>query len=146
MNDARVVATFWNESMGRCECCGQTSKSIWGDLSGADGTHAVYFVHWTVGTPAHHPTIDLVLGQWGEGASPGSRVLVSLEYRPGEDGGAFMVINGEGRSADNRRLCGRALSRDEVIGTPLATQVFTLIDALWLTEPRVAEVRALEAP
>jgi hypothetical protein len=71
------------------------------------------------------------------------RVLVSLEYRPGEDGGSFMVINGEGRNADDRSICGRALQREEIVGTPLATKVFALVGALWLTEPRIAEVRSL---
>ncbi len=71
------------------------------------------------------------------------RVLVSLEYRPGEDGGSLIVINGEGHNADGRSICGRALQREEIVETPLSTKVFALIDALWLTEPRIAEVRSL---
>lgn len=72
-----INSTFWNESAGHCDCCGCVSKKIWGDLSDAAGTQAVYFVHWTVGAPEHFPNIDLVLGQWGEGAEPINRDLVS---------------------------------------------------------------------
>ena len=138
-----ITSTFWNESTGHCDCCGRVSKEIWGDLSDAAGTQAVYFVHWTVGAPEHFPNIDLVIGQWGEGAEPVNRDLVSLAYRPGPDGGSFMVIDGQGRPSDKRTLCGRALRRDEVVDTPLAAHVFSLVDALWMTEPRIAEVRAL---
>jgi len=141
-----ITSTFWNESTGHCDCCGRVSKKIWGDLSDASGTQAIYFVHWTVGAPEHCPNIDLVLGKWGEGTDPVDRDLVSLAYRPGPDGGSFMVIDAQGRPPDDRGLCGRALRRDEVVGTPLASHVFSLVDALWLKEPRIAEVRDLNGP
>jgi hypothetical protein len=54
------------------------------------------------------------------------------------------VIDGKGRPADDRTLCGQALDRADVIGTALAHEVFTLLDALWLTEPRMNEIRALD--
>lgn len=55
-----------------------------------------------------------------------------------------MVASGKGRRADDRNLCGRALERSDVLGTPLATEVFSLVDSLWLAEPRIEEVRALD--
>jgi hypothetical protein len=36
------------------------------------------------------------------------------------------------------------LERAEVVGTPLANQVFSLVDSLWLTEPRLEGIRALD--
>lgn len=138
-----ITATPWKESSGTCECCGRESKTIWGDLSDSETTQAVYFVQWTVDAPEHLPNIDLVMGRWGEGASPDDRILVSLLFQPGEDGGSFMVIDGEGRPADSRTLCKRALRRTEVVGTPMASEVFGLVDALWLTESRLDEVKAL---
>ena len=56
-----------------------------------------------------------------------------------------MVGSGKGRRADDRTLCSRALERTDVIGTPLANDVFSLVDALWLTEPRIEELRALDS-
>jgi hypothetical protein len=50
----------------------------------------------------------------------------------------------KGRRADDRSLCGRALERTDVIGTALANEVFSLVDSLWLTEPRIEEIRALD--
>lgn len=138
-----ATAIFWNEAGGHCDCCGSTSKTIWGELADGSGEAlALYFVQWTVGAPAHLVNIDLVIGRWGEGADPAKRILVSLLYRPSRDGGSFMVIDGQGRRPDDRSICGRAMKRDEVIGTPLAEHVFGLVDALWMTEPHLEEVRA----
>jgi hypothetical protein len=144
MASSGLAANSWNESQGTCACCGRQTRTVWGDLSDPAGTHAVYFVTWTPGVPEHAPNVDLVLGRWGEGAASGDRVLVALRYHPKAGGGAFTVIDGQGRPADDRSVCGRALRRVEVIGTPLATEVFALVDALWLTEPRMAEIRGFD--
>ena len=144
MNEASLItATPWKESGGTCACCGRASKTIWGDLTQDGKTLAVYFVQWTVESPEHEPNVDLVLGPWGEGALVENRSLVSLLFRPGRDGGSFMVIDSEKRFEAKRSVCGRALRRDEVVGTSLAEEVFRLVDALWLTDPRMVEVKAL---
>jgi hypothetical protein len=139
----QILATPWNESSGICDCCGRTSKTIWGNLSANDRTLAVYYVRWTVDAPEHNPSIDLLVGEWGDGANAQNRVLVSLLFQPSANGGAFMIVDGQGRLADSRDLCARALRRAEVVGTPLAQEVFGLVDAIWLTEPRIAEVQKL---
>ena len=138
-----TVATPWKESSGTCACCGRTSKTVWGDLSTPEGALATYFVQWTVGAPEHDVNVDLVIGAWGEGAKPQDRVLVSVLYRPSSEGGSFMVIDGEARYSSKSELCGRAVRRAEVVGTPFAQEVFSLLDSLWLTDPRIAEVKAL---
>jgi hypothetical protein len=139
-----VRANFWDQSTGHCDCCGSQSKTIWGDLVDSSGTRAVYFVQWTVDRPEHMPNFDIILGSWAEGTTPRDRVLVSLLYRPHSGGGSFMVTSGKGRRGDKRSLCDRALEREEVIGTPIAKEVFSLVDSLWLTEPRLVEIRALD--
>jgi hypothetical protein len=142
MSDAHsIIATPWKESSGTCACCGQVSKTIWGDLSKDGTTLAVYYVQWTIGVVAHRPNIDLAIGAWGEGSEPQHRFSVSLLFQPSEAGGSFMVVDGVGRPTDDRLLCGRSLKRSEVIGTPLATEVFELVDAIWRTEPRIQEVK-----
>jgi hypothetical protein len=143
MSAPGIAATPWKESTGTCACCGKTTKTIWGDLSDGSVTRAVYFVQWTVRSPEHYPNIDLVIGSWGEGAKPTDRILVSLLFRPSRDGGSFMVTDGAGRPSDTREVCARALPRAEVAGTPLASEVFALVDTVWLTDPRIGEVKEL---
>lgn len=143
MKNSHAIATPWKESSGTCSCCGRSSKTIWGDLSVNEGTLALYFVQWTVGAAEHPPNIDLVIGPWGEGTSADDRVLVSLLFHPSSGGGSFMVIDSEGRRADDRSICKRAMKRVEVVGTLLAAEAFALVDSLWLSEPRIDEVKAL---
>jgi len=142
-NSPKLTVTPWNESSGTCDCCGRTSKTIWGDISSDEDTLAIYYIQWTIGAPEHNPNIDLIVGAWGEGAKPEQRTLISMLYRPSSDGGSFMVIDAEDRYAFKRELCARGMRRVEVVGTPLAQEVFALVDAIWLSEPRINEVKAL---
>lgn len=123
-----------------CACCGNVTRVVWGAVDTAERRVATYFVAWTAGSPQHDPSIDLIVGAWGEGAKPEDRVLVSLLCRL-DRGGGVMVVDGAGRPSDKRALCGRALARDEVIGTPLAATVFAMFDAIWLQDARIAELR-----
>lgn len=138
-----LTATPWKESQGTCTCCGNTSKTIWGDLSDDQGTQAVYYVQWTVDSPDHFPNIDLIIGPWGDGTNADQRVLACLRFRPTLDGGSFMVINAGDRRRGGQQLFTRSLHREEIVGTPLASQVFQLVDSIWLTDPRIKEVKAL---
>ena len=131
------------ESSSTCQCCGKVSKILCGAVLISEKTLAVYYVQWTVGSAEHFPNIDLVLGPWGADADPNERVLISLVYDPGPDGGGFMIIDSEGRPANSRELCGRALKREEVIGTPFAQEAFQLIDAIWRDDPRMDAVKKL---
>ena len=140
-----LKATPWKEAAATCDCCGKLSKTICGEVSVADKTLAIYYVQWTVGSAEHFPNIDLIIGPWGDGAEPGERVLIALVYDSGVDGGGFMIIDSETRPANSRELCGRALKREEVIGTPFAQEAFQLVDAIWLQDPRVDEVKRLNS-
>lgn len=53
-----------------------------------------------------------------------------------------MVIDGDGRPADSRDLCGRALKRVEVIGTPLADGVFAFVDTIWNQDTRIDDLKS----
>ncbi|ERJ39770.1 hypothetical protein [Burkholderia cepacia] len=53
-------------------------------------------------------------------------------------------MNAAERGVDISDLFEFALAREQVIGTPLAPLVFQMIDALWITDPRIADVKALD--
>jgi hypothetical protein len=52
-----------------------------------------------------------------------------------------MVIDATGRPIAQGDLVSRSLRRAEVIDTPIAKQVFDIIDAIWLQEGRIEEIR-----
>lgn len=71
--------------------------------------------------------------------TPDDRESVSLEYRNGENGPAFRVIDGR---LQEPNLARAALAREQVIGTELAPVVFALVDAIWMKDRRISEIQS----
>jgi hypothetical protein len=118
------------------------SRTVWGFLSDTEGPLAAYYLQWTLGRIDHGANIDFVVGQWGEGTSPQDRAVVSVQFRSTADGPQFMVIDSDRRPAAKvDTLACRALRRDQVIGTPLAAEVFAMLDAIWAQEGRIGELK-----
>lgn len=138
---AKFVVEPWDENSTPCACCGNMSRVVWGGIATKKSTVAAYYLQWTVDAPQHDANIDLILGNMDDDSTPNERVLVSLLYRAAPSGGV-MVIDGTGRPVDDREICRQAMKREEVIGTPLAADVFALVDAIWLQDPRIDELRA----
>ena len=127
-----------------CECCGNTSRKVWGLAYRNDIPTAAYFVEWTENSAKHSPNIDLLIGTWGDDQVNDKR-LVSWLYNPThDDGGSFMVIDGATRPAAESDLCDQALTREEVIGDSALMEVATgIIDAIWLHDDRIRELKVL---
>jgi hypothetical protein len=114
---------------------------VWGYVHSGQSTLAAYFVHWTLGhVPDRGANIDLIVGPWGDNTSSDDRCAVSLAYRQLDTGPSFMVINAAERDIAKSSLVGRALNRSEVIGRPIADDVFAICDAVWLQDPRINEL------
>jgi len=131
-----------SSDFGACPCCGRASRTVSGFLHSDVAPVAAYFVQWTLGRPDHGANFDFILGRWGEGARREDRCAVSLLYRIAERGPEFMVIDSDGRPCAGSELVGRALRRDQVIGTDLARQVFAAADAVYGADDRIAEIRS----
>jgi len=100
-------------------------------------TIAAYWMHWTVGHLSDTgANLDLVIGKWGDGTTANDRVAVALVHRELEDGSSLMVINAADRQTRNVSLASTGLAREDVIGTPMAANVFALVDAIYLQDGR----------
>ena len=121
-----------------CECCGRISREFTGFVHEGEATLAGYVLQWTVG---HFPDVaanlDLVVGMWGEEAGPDQRRAICLEVRLRDGRPDLLVIDAAGRSISQNILVGGSLSRAEVIGTPIADQVFAIADAIFAQDPRL---------
>lgn len=135
---ADYVVEPLEESGGFCDCCGEASRSVWGLVHHGNATVAAYWVHWTVGHLAEPgANFDLVMGAWGETTTSNDRVAVSLLYRHSESHPpACMVIDATDRPIAKSELVGAAARREDVVGTPLAAHVFSLVDAIFLQDDR----------
>ena len=140
MNDLEIEPMA-SSDFGPCECCGHNSRRVWGLVRTPTRAIASYFVHWTLDRVHDHGAhFDLIIGKRGDRSSAKDRVLVSVEYRVLESGPWFMVVNSANRDVARSDLVGKALSRSQVIGKPIAKKAFAIVDAILDQDPRVAEL------
>lgn len=134
------------ERQSLCECCGNTTQILGHFIfdAGGDGwtQHAVTFSVWTIARPQDRASIELLLGPFPsdeeESVGPERLRISLLEQMDDEGQTSWMVVDAKTVPVDGKdpRPRARNLSRDEVIGTPLAAQAFRIIDALWETDSR----------
>ena len=115
-----------------CDCCGRPSNSVWGLIFLKDECQAAYFLRWIDDLPEHGADIELIIGQWGKDAGRADRFLVSVQFRINNGQPGFAVVD-RGFSVADTSLCDHRLRRNDVIGTPLAAQVFALLDAIYVS-------------
>ena len=127
---------------GPCECCGDSSRLAVGMVRLNDEPYAVYQVHWTINQVfTHGAEFYFILGQFGEGTTAADKFAVALHFFIDSDRFGFMVVDADKTRISSHPLVGRALPRVDVINTPLAEEVFELVDAIWLDDENIAEVR-----
>ena len=132
---------------GPCECCGDCSRVAVGMVRLNDEPYAIYQVHWTINQVFKHGAeFYLILGQFGEGTTAADKFAVALHFFVDSDRFGFMVVDADKTSISSHPLVGRALPRVDVINTPLAEEVFELVDAIWLDDANIAEVKDSTLP
>ncbi len=124
---------------GICPCCGTDTACTRGDVE-LDGRQvASYLVKWTVGHPENGMGWLVSLKHPDTGPAVCIKVGYSFEH------GSFMVRHRDeelGWIEEDFDGFGPVLDRNEVIGTPLATKLFEVLDDLWLTDPYVVDFAA----
>lgn len=127
---------------GPCECCGDISHLATGMVRLDDEPYALYQVHWTKNQIVKHGAeFYVVLGKFGERTTAADKFAVALHYFIEPDRSGFSVVDADKTAIASHPLVGRALARADVVDTPLAQEVFDLIDAIWLEDKNIAEVR-----
>lgn len=82
-------------------------------------------------------------GTWGETSTRDERVVIAVRYRPTDGGSiAFSVFDAE--LGKFERIASRTLRGYQVVGTPLAQNVFGMLDTLWLDDDRIAKLLILD--
>jgi hypothetical protein len=91
----------------------------------------------TIHHETHPANFDLIYGRWGDGTSSADRCAVSLLHFENEKGPGVMVINAKDRPIGTSSLVSQAPTRDEIVGTDLATHVFAIFDAVISQDKRL---------
>lgn len=129
------------QDFGPCDCCDSMSRLAAGLVYKNNDAYAGYQVHWTLGQIERHgATFYVILGQWGEGTTAEDRYAVALLYRADSEATGFMVIDADDTQIASNPLVGKALRREDVVGTPLAKEIFDLVDFIWLHDDRISEI------
>ncbi len=127
---------------GRCACCGNSRRTVWGYVYRDGGPRACYFVEWTLGRRTCSARFDVVVGNWFDGTTEDDREAVSLEYRLLDTGPCFSLVDSAGRPAAEG---GRATKGAEIVGTPLAEEVVTIAGTILDVDDRVRELATRSA-
>jgi hypothetical protein len=126
---------------GPCACCGKMSRTVWGYLSVDGVARAVYYVQWTLGEVRRHgANVDLLMGDWGDGATAQSRVAVSLVVRMGRGGVELTTIDPGDRPHAQSGLAAHALPGRQVFANPVAADAYAFMHAVFGQDPRVREI------
>ena len=126
---------------GPCKCCGNLTNRVWGYVYRDASALAAYFVEWTPGHVDRSAAFDLILGKWGDDTSPLDRQAVALDFRHIQTGPSFMVVDAANRKVSTSPLISsRSLRRDEIIGKPISAEIFAVVDAIYLNDPRIVEL------
>jgi hypothetical protein len=135
------IETSGEKTFGPCDCCGQVTSRVWGFVYDREAATAAYFVEWTPGHESNSATFDLIIGSWGDDTDNSDRQAVSLDFRKLESGPSFMVTDAGERAVASSSLISKALKREEVIGTDIASRVFAICDVVYLEDPRLLVLR-----
>jgi hypothetical protein len=129
------------QEFGPCDYCGSISRLVAGLITRDGGAYAGYQVHWTPGQIEKHGAgFFIILGYWGEGTVAADRYAVAVRYRADSEATGFMVVDADQTRIASHPLVGRALRREEVVDTPLAREVFDIVDFIWLHDDRITEI------
>ncbi len=143
MGDFRVEPTGASEPT-HCECCGNTSKTVWGFVYRNDVATAAYFVQWTENSAKHKPNFDLLIGTWGDDQVNDKKLVSWLYNATQQAGGSFMAIDSSTRPAAASALCDQALTREQAISDSKLMEISTsILDAILLNDDRIDEVKIL---
>ena len=119
---------------GLCECCGKTTKTIWGFISRNKLCRAVYYVSWTEGHQERGATFLISLGDW-EGEESADRQSFALRLKMMPTGAAFMMVDAAKTQwakdgAAQNDILGVMLDRAAALVSPLKADVFAIADLI----------------
>ena len=120
-----------------CECCGGTTLTIEGDLFHAKEWLSFYMVRQSPNHPEAYPVFRFGIGDWSEDAQSDARWIFEAEHDPVLEGFRILDMSGYVEGLTYTPLC-----REDIIGTPYAETIFAMLDAVFMKEPRLEDLRA----
>ena len=130
-------------STGLCDCCQNETISLSGFVSTESESLAAYFIAYTNGQPDHGAEFTFVVGKWGEEAMAQERFVIVMHHFP--EKGFMIDRNIEEKKANMRELASNFLNREDIIGSRFADTLFSIVDAVYMKDSRLDEMRNWKA-
>lgn len=108
-----------------CTCCGKPTRATTGLIDVGWDPAPIYFARWNPAAPAHGIALLIGLGD--------PRGFVAATYSL--ENNAITVIGPADYDWQLEDI--HVLERSDVIGTPLATKAFKVIDEIWTHDPEI---------
>jgi len=118
-----------------CDCCGNTSHTVWGYVSEAGAARAVYYTGWVEGHADRLVSITIGLGLWGEGTTAADRRSFGIDVRSIDRTPQMMITDHP--FVDEPDLLGHLLPREEALVDPAIGDLWDVADAIVTDDPRV---------
>ena len=118
-----------------CDCCGQTTFTVEGNLLHDDNWLAFYTVRFN---PKHldaYPVFTIGTGDWSDTADASNRWFFGAEYNAVSEG--FRLID---LKTEDTQKAYVPLNRDDIIGSPFAPEAFAMLDAIFMGDARLKDI------
>lgn len=133
-----LTVTEGERSYTNCDCCSSVTTALTGDVSCPDGWLADYVVRWTDSHPERGAAFTLMMGDWSDDAPSTARWIMRADFLKSEDG--FMIANARDEAAAPE--IATYLNRDDIVGTPFASDCFAIIDAIFMKDSQMEAWRS----
>ena len=130
-------------STGVCDCCQNETISLSGFVSTETESLAAYFIAYTNGQPEHGAEFTFVVGKWGEDAMAKDRFVIVMHHFP--EKGFMLDSDFAEKKANMRELASNFLNREDIIGSKFADTLFSIVDAVYMKDSRLDEMRNWKA-
>lgn len=139
MSDQSIYSIELSENLKSflCDDCGKESLTVWGWVSRKEVAHAVYYAGLMIGHDEASVRLTISIGGWGLPDGVSVRRWCFIEVRPTDDSFAMMVRQPEESLYFKEAILGRAMSRDEVLASPLRNEFFSVADFVGFNDPAV---------
>jgi hypothetical protein len=115
-------------------------STVWGHVFERENARAVYYVRWNEDA-LEEVEVVVSVGEWGEGSGAEERACVAALGRNHQGRLSLMLVDAERCSFSEHSFLGKMCAAEEARGTPLATEVFHIVDHLLVDDPRVVALR-----
>src|ERR1051325_11584343 len=138
MLEVEYHSTNWSET-GPCPDCGHTTVTVWGYVYKDQEPFAVYYARSTPKHPEAGIQMALSIGGWGEDANAEEKRCIGVLYGGQPEARGFMYVDASELPWGCESFLGAMQSREQVVGTELATAAGMILNVIHLRDARLAE-------